>query len=506
MSLLEHRRSAGEMCLTVALVSVLVLSSIPMATSASPSPIKHIIVIVQENHTFDNYFGTYPGANGISKYTALPAKLGGPPTAKPYLLTNATLSKNFNNSWAAAHEAYDNGAMDGFVAAQGSNVTMGYYDYHTIPYYWDYASQFVLFDNFYSSVMADSLPNHLYLVAGQSGGLTFDERNGAFNFTSSSIQNGEFDFNSIANEMEANGISWKYYAGFALSLTNWNPMPAFSSIAHNETMQNNVVDTSQFVIDVQNNKLPSVSFVMPQNDSVSEEPPGNLTLGEQSVVSEVNAVMSSPYWNSTAIFLTWDDSGGWYDHVTPPQVDAFGYGFRVPCLIISPYARQGLIDHTQGDFTSILKFIETDLSLPSLSTRDAQANNLMEAFDFAQSPNPPLALPGPFLANHYPLTYPDGALYTGPNSNVQVFTTTSTVTRTEAAVTSTLPALTSTVTSTSTFTMPASTVTSVSTITSSSPISGAVLDVLVVGWLASLAVAGLAIVVMSRRAARLRKQ
>jgi len=503
---LEDRPRTAKMCLAFALVSVLVLSSIPLATSASPSPIKHIIVILQENHTFDNYFGTYPGANGISKYTALPAKLGGPPTAKPYLLTNATLSKNFNNSWAAAHEAYDNGAMDGFVVAQGSNVTMGYYDYHTIPYYWDYASQFVLLDNFYSSVMADSLPNHLYLVAGQSGGLTFDERNAAFNFTSSSIQNGKFDFNSIVNELGANGISWKYYAGFHLSLTNWNPMPVFSSIENNESMLNNVVDTSQFVTDVESNSLPSVSFVMPENDSVSEEPPGNATLGEQSVLPEVNAVMNSPYWSSTAIFLTWDDWGGWYDHVTPPQVDAYGYGFRVPCLIISPYARQGFIDHTQGDFTSILKFIETDFSLPSLSSRDAQANNLMEAFDFAQSPNPPLALPGPFLANHYPLTYPNGTFYTGPNSNVQVFTTTYTVTGTEATVTSTLPAVTSTVTSASTITMPASTVTSVSTITSSSPISGAVLDVLIVAWLASLAVAGLAVILVSRRAARVKQR
>jgi len=461
--------------------------------------------MLQENHTFDNYFGTYPGANGISNYTSLPVTPGGPPTAKPFLLTNATLSQNLNNSWSAAHEAYDNGTMDGFVAAQGSNVTMGYYDYHTIPYYWDYASQFVLLDNFYSSVMADSLPNHLYLIAGQSGGLTFDERDGVLNFSSSNVQNGQFEFKSVIDELAANNVSWKYYAGYFQFLTNWNPLPAFPSVEGNVTTLNGLVDTDQFIPDVEGGNLPSVSFVMPADDSVSEEPPGNVTLGEQSVVSMVNAVMSSQYWNSTAIFLTWDDWGGWFDHVPPPQVDAYGYGFRVPCLIISPYAKEGLIDNTQGDFTSILKFIETTFSLSSLSSRDAQANDLMEAFDFAQPPSPPLVLPGPFLANRYPLTYSNGTLYTGPNSSIQVFTLTSTVTQSQATVTSTLPAVTSTVTATSTITLPASTVTSVSTFTSSGPISWAVLDVLILGWVASLAVAGLAALIFSRRASKLKQ-
>ena len=140
-------------------------------------------------------------------------------------------------------------------------------------------------------------------------------------------------------------------------------------------MLNDVVGAGQFVSDVKNNTLPSVSWVMPASEAVSEEPPANITEGEQAVVSEINTVMSSPYWNSTAIFLTWDDWGGFYDHVPPPQVDGYGYGFRVPCLIISPYAKQGFIDNTQSDFTSILKFIETIFQLPSLATRDANASN-----------------------------------------------------------------------------------------------------------------------------------
>jgi phospholipase C len=118
--------------------------------------------------------------------------------------------------------------------------------------------------------------------------------------------------------------------------------------------------------------------------------------------------MQSPYWNSTAILLTWDDYGGWYDHVPPPQVDAYGYGFRVPCLIISPYARQGFIDHTVADHTSMLKFIESVYGLPPLAQRESAASNLFEAFDFSQSPRPPLVLPGAFVPDHYPLTSVSG--------------------------------------------------------------------------------------------------
>jgi len=396
------------------LASLLVVSALPHPVNAatSESPIKHIIVMVQENHTFDNYFGAYPGVNGINSLAAMPTTPGGSATVKPYLLTTPVLSKNLNNSWGAAHEAYDNGKMDGFIAAQdGSNVTMGYYDYHLIPYYWDYASQFVLMDNFFTSVMGPSLPNHVYLVAGQSGGLTSDSRYAIMNFTSSTVKDSTFEFESVVNELAADNVSWRYYAGESSVLNNWNPLPAFASVKDNQSLLDNVVETSQFITDVENRSLPSVSWVMPASDEVSEEPPANATLGEQAVVSEINAVMSSPYWNSTAIFLTWDDWGGFYDHVPPPQVDGYGYGFRVPCLIISPYAKQGFVDSTQGDFTSILKFIETVFNLPSLATRDAQASNLLDAFDFQQSPSAPLVLPGPFVPNHYPLQFSNGTVF-----------------------------------------------------------------------------------------------
>jgi phospholipase C len=321
----------GVICVFIA--CLIALSALPRSANAATGefPIKHIIVIVQENHTFDNYFGTYPGVNGLSNSTAMPTTPGGNSTLRPYLLTSSVLSKNLNNSWTAAHEAYDGGKMDGFVSAQdGSNVTMGHYDYHLIPYYWDYASQFVLMDNFFTSVMGPSLPNHVYLVAGQSGGLTIDSRFGVFNFNSSDVKDSTFEFPSVVNELEADNVSWRYYAGFYGVLNNWNPLPAFASVRDNQTLIKNVVETAQFISDVKSNGLPSVSWVMPEDDSFSEEPPANVTLGEQAVVSEINAVMSSPYWNSTAIFLTWDDWGGWYDHVTPPRWTgtAMGSGSR----------------------------------------------------------------------------------------------------------------------------------------------------------------------------------
>jgi phospholipase C len=483
--------------LVAALLLLLVLPSLPRASpTANSLPIKHVIVLVQENHTFDNYFGTYPGANGITNYSALPSTPGGPPVNKPFLLPDTPLTKNLNNSWASAHQAYANGTMDGFVEAQGSNVTMGYYDYHSIPYYWDYASQFVLMDNFFTSVMAASLPNHLYIIAGQSGGLTSDERYGSLNFNSSTIKNGEFEFPTIINELEASNVSWKYYAGYHDEFTNWNGLPDFPSISGNQTLFSNVVETTQFVTDLQSGNLPSVSWVMPEGDEVSEEPPANVTSGESAVVNEINAVMSSQYWNSTAIFLTWDDWGGWYDHVPPPQVDGYGYGFRVPCIVISPYARHGFIDNTQGDFTSILKFIETVFGLSPMTSRDAQADNLMEAFDFSHVSNPALVLPGPFVANHYPLTYPNGTVYqaggAGPTL-VIISTATASVTSTSTK--------SETITSTVTTGTPPSTVTS--TVTSTSTSTSTVTqteasDLLAVGGLAALAVAAVFAVVVRR--------
>jgi phospholipase C len=305
-------------------------------------------------------------------------------------------------------DAYDGGKNDGFVYAEKSNYTLGYYDQRDIPYYWDYASQFALADNYFTSFMGPSFPNHLYLIAAQSGDIT---RN---------IYNETLMFPSIVDELQAAHLSWKYYAGGAGAPNGWNPLPIFRSVIQNRTMRRNIDDPAAFSIDLKNRNLGSVVWLMPPDQAMSEHPPRDPRIGEHYAVGLINEIMQSPYWNSTAIFLTWDDYGGWYDHVAPPQVDKYGYGFRVPLLIISPYARHGYVDHTVASHESILKFIEVTFGLPSLTARDANAYDLMNSFDFTQQARTPLVLPGVFMADHYPLTYLDGIVLDGGNPSPRV--------------------------------------------------------------------------------------
>jgi len=220
--------------------------------------------------------------------------------------------------------------------------------------------------------MSGSLPNHLYLIAGQSGSIQ--------NNIEPNLPDYSLSFPTIMDELDNHGITWNCYRCSIHRLF--------------KTFQNHTPKTdADFLSDIDNGTLPAVAWVYAER-SLSDHPPEN-TEGEKWVGSLLDTIRASDYWESTAIFLTWDDWGGWYDHVAPPQVDGFGFGFRVPLLIISPYAKHGFIDHTLSDFTSILKFIEVVYSLPSLTKRDASANSLMEAFDFSNGPRwDPLMVPG----------------------------------------------------------------------------------------------------------------
>jgi len=363
----------------------------PLAQGTSPNPIQHVVVIVEENHTFDNYFGRFPRAHGLGTVGALPATKGGPPLVRPFHLQDPALPRDLCHEDRCGYADFDNGANDGFVYTTGTNLTMGYYDGTDIPYYWDYASRFTLFDNYFSSVMGPSLPNHLYLVAGTSGGLTNNTAKTSFTYT------------PITDELDAKHVSWRYYAGGSDQFNGWNPLPNFLSFITHPTKLVNIRPTEEFFSDINQKFLANVTWIMPPTQKLSEHPPFNPVMGEHWVVAVINQIMKSEYWRSTAIFLTWDDFGGWYDHVPPPRVDSVGYGFRVPLLIISPYARAHLIDHTLSDHASILSFIEAKFGLPPLATRDARASNLLEAFDFSNGPNGPLVLPGRFIPDHYPL-------------------------------------------------------------------------------------------------------
>jgi phospholipase C len=411
---LSHK--LGVALALLVLISLSVQSNVVRGDSI---PIQHIVILYQENRTFDNYFGTYPGANGLPVNVALPKTPGSKETVSPFHLTN-TSTRDLDHSNRVAKIDYNNGKMDGFVYGEGSDLTMGYYDYRELPYYWDYASKFVLMDNFFSSQMGPSLPNHLYLIAGQSGGLI--ENPGRCQSREicqgASSQNPyglpesmTFNFTNVMDELDNRGISWKYYTGDKNDYKNagyWNPLPAFTSFKKNPSRLNNLAPNDQFLTDLAKGNLAQVVWVIPKEDE-SDHPTANVKSGEKYLVSSINAIMQSKFWPSTAIFVTWDDYGGWYDHVAPPQVDAFGLGFRVPCLIISPYAKEGFIDHTQSEFTSILKFIETVHDLPALTHRDAMASNMLEAFNFSQTPRSPLVLPGPYLPEHYPLTWSQSA-------------------------------------------------------------------------------------------------
>jgi phospholipase C len=275
---------------------------------------------------------------------------------------------------------------------------MGHYDNYMLPYYWTYASNYVLFDNFFESVLSFSLPAHLYLISAQSGGYVKGTVPKVFNFT------------TIMEELTNSTISWKYYYGTNLpgaGIVNESelmahdapestfndyvdPLPHMKGIM-NSTLLSYNVNGSEFYTDVQSGTLPQVSWIVPA-EAVSEHPTASPEVGQKYVVTLVNTIMQSQYWNHTAIFIAWDDWGGFYDHVPPTQVDQYGLGFRVPVLLISPYARQGYISHTQYEHSSYLAFIENQFNLTRLTNRDTMANSFYGEFDFSQPPRQPLIL------------------------------------------------------------------------------------------------------------------
>ena len=341
---------------------------------ADSSPIQNIDIVLQESHTFDNYFGTYPGADGTAGKTyCLPDAPASKNCVAPYHDTSLT-PVDMNHDWRAAHADYDSGKMDGFVYTEGNAETMGYYDGTDLPRYWKAAGSYVLCDRYFTSVMSESAPNHLFLLAGTAGGLTND-----------SVPR-TLPFPPVFQGLDAAGVSWKVYS----DTPSW--YKSFAYVRDSPAAAGNFRSAASFASDAKAGRLSQVSWIIgaPGGD---EHPSASIKSGENSVADDiVNVVGTTPYWSSAAIFVTWDDYGGFFDHVPPPQVDKYGYGFRVPCLVISPYAKTGFIDSTVNDHTSILKFVEVRYGLSPLSTRDAAANGLLEAFDFTQAPRPFVAI------------------------------------------------------------------------------------------------------------------
>ena len=372
--------------------------------------IKHVFVIMQENHTFDNYFGTFPGADGLSAGMSVPVnplvKAG--TVVAPYHLPNLR-TQDLDHSEITARNAFNNGRMDGFVAAQQDrnlpgSLALGYYDGADIPFYWDLAKEYVLADRFFSSAMGGSLSNHQYWVAGMDSG------------RGESIPAQGIQLTTIFDRLQDAGFSWKFYVknydptlNFRhIDSTNphnseiaWVPLLTIPSFVDDPSKMARIQDLGSLYHDLADGTAPSVSYII--QGGTSEHPPGHVGNGQNATVGIITAIMRSQEWKDSAIVLTWDDWGGWYDHVAPPQVDADGYGFRVPTLIISPYAKQGYILNETADFTSILKFIETLHGLAPLTSRDEAATNLMSAFDFGQAPRVPSQPQPPAGSGGFPL-------------------------------------------------------------------------------------------------------
>jgi uncharacterized protein (TIGR03437 family) len=370
----------------------------PPAAPPGLEKIQHFIFIMQENRSFDHYFGTYPGAEGIPPGICVPNPAGGP-CVTPYHDVRLVNQGGAHN-WADALKCIDGGLMDGFISgsAQKPGDVMGWHDYREIANYWDYAQLYVLQDRLFESITSYSLPAHLYMLAAQSGGY----------IGTGQPQPQSFAFQEITNLLGSGKIDWRYYvnrgktAGAAdggvanvdadeTTYSFWNPLPAFPSVKGDPTQFGRLTNAAQFPMDVQNGTLPQVSWIIP-NSELSEHPPASIATGSNYVTGLINAVMNSPLWNSTAIFIAWDDWGGFYDHVTPPKVDQYGLGIRVPGLVISPYSRQGYVDHKTYSFESWLRIIEERFGVSPMTGRDNTANDMTDAFDFTQQPRPPVAL------------------------------------------------------------------------------------------------------------------
>ena len=429
-------------------------------TSPSPqipanAPIKHVVFVVKENRTFNNFFATYPGAEGATEGGTIRCTSNGCTDGPTVKLTHApdVQAHDLTHCFRCGLVAINGGKMNGFNWMNGpvdisSDLTdeyghdlsgYDYYDRSSLPHYWAYADRFVLADHFFTPMYGPTLPEHLYAVAAQSNWIVdnkgtvdhpgsycddpteytsrFDphlsdaERKQIMSTEWRITHSGSgwfdvadhwqrirlcFDIKVLPDELEKAGISWRYYANFDA----WQN--ALQMIHHVRfgPMWHDVRNPDLFTQDVKDGHLAHVSWVIPP-ESYNDHPGAGKSVcaGENWFVNLVNTVMQSKYWRSTAIVVVWDDFGGFYDPVVPPHEDIMGLGPRTPALIISPYTKQGdnpdggTVDHTTYEFSSVLAFIEQVFGLRAMTDRDAQADPLTGAFDFAHPDFDKLILP-----------------------------------------------------------------------------------------------------------------
>jgi phospholipase C len=434
-------------------------SSAPPSASSPPDAIhkiQHVVIIMQENRSFDSYFGTFPGADGIPMQNAVPAVCLSDPElrscVRPYH-DSADENQGGPHGVQAATRDIAGGRMDGFIAETESSMgitcnapgkppcaptgptdVMGYHDQREIPNYWTYARNFVLQDHMFEPNASWSLPAHLFMVSEWSAkcsqvddpmSCTSEiDKPQSIGPAGTMVAQPNYPWTDLTYLLHKHNIRWKYYVAEgtepdcdddAMTCTLkpqsvgtpeiWNPLPFFTTV-HQDNELGNIQTIDHFFADVQAGSLPSVSWVVP-NGKVSEHPPALVSTGQAYVTGLINAIMRSPLWSTTAIFLAWDDWGGFYDHVVPPTVDVNGYGLRVPGLLISPYAKRGYIDHQTLSFDAYVKFIEDDFlgsqridphtdgrpdPRPTVRETVPLLGDLAKDFDFNQPPQPPLIL------------------------------------------------------------------------------------------------------------------
>jgi phospholipase C len=439
--------SSSRLILAICLVILVTLAIRSSQGQANDiHKIKHVIIIMQENRSFDSYFGTFPGADGIPMKNGVPAVCIPDPAkgdcVKPYH-ERKDINVEAPHGNASAVADIDGGKMDGFIAQGEKCATpggaacpharelVGYHDGREIPNYWAYARNFVLQDRMFEPNASWSLPAHLFAVSEWSA--TCKKHDDPSSCTNT-LQNlppisgggAIYAWTDLTYLLHRAGVSWGYYVlegsepdcaddeqadclpvkQNAQTPGIWNPLPYFDTVK-NDGELGNVQTLENFVVQAQHGTLPAVSWIIPSQD-VSEHPPALVSAGQTYVTYLINTLMKGPNWNDCAIFLVWDDWGGFYDHVVPVTVDENGYGLRVPSIVISPYAKQGFIDHQTLSFDAFVKFIEDDFlsgerldpktdgrpdPRPYVREHAPQLGDLRLDFDFTQSPRGPLILP-----------------------------------------------------------------------------------------------------------------
>ena len=414
--------------------------------------IEHIVIYMQENQSYDHYFGTLGRGDG---FTLGP---GGVPTNSnldasdvpvPVFHQASTCDAiSGDHSWNGTHLEWNGGAMDGFAKVSGHNV-MGYYDQTNLPFYHGLAETFPICDRWFSSVQGPTYPNRRYLQAATSAGIVATDT--AEILATPTAPNG-----TIWERLDAHGISWVDYAIDIWEVLLWPTSDPAAFLAHTAPNRKLFPD---FLADCLAGTLPQVSIIGPGVHDQYDEGSRDVQNGEAYSASIINAVLGSPLWEKTALFFTYDEHGGGYDHVPPPAAvapdsiapritvppdqsgDFAQYGIRVPGFVVSPFAKRDYVSHVVHDHTSILKFIETKWNLGAMTYRDANADNLLDSFDFAHPGfvDPPF-LPDPGLPAAGSACQPQPR----PPMNPRTPPTTTTTTTTAAGPTSTTGASTTT--------------------------------------------------------------